>query len=258
MEESTMKQAMTRWQLQQSMGEEMAARSIYKERAIQSEQYGDALTAALYGVIAEDELEHYTALNERLNDLVNETGGSTGEYITHNPNRVTRKVDEPRFKVGDTVVFRKAGGDDITGKIYTIDGFRPYVGYEYGVDVDGVRITANERKLRLVNCGCQSIPIEPVAYDCNVGIDVPRRVCKSGDIAKMGDDIYNTFTQQIGKVVDMSGDVRYGTIIFVDYKEPAIKTWKNPDGSTGQMVISDSGVHAYSPGDWRKLMVKIT
>lgn len=78
----------------------------------------------------------------------------------------------------------------------------------------------------------------------------------SGDKIKVGDNIFDVGLKQSGKVIDLTGSAEYGTIIMVNMTEPVIRTWQNPDGSTGQMVIAEAGPRAYTPADWKRRIVR--
>lgn len=80
---STMQTERIKWQLRQSMGEELSAGSIYMVRAIEAKDAGDNVTATLYEELAHDELDdHYNKLVHRLNGL-----GSFETMMAYNPQR---------------------------------------------------------------------------------------------------------------------------------------------------------------------------
>ena len=70
--DSVMKSEMRMWQLKQSMGEEIVAASVYRQRALQAEECGDTKSAALWRDIAKDEDDHYRQFGGRLSEITAE------------------------------------------------------------------------------------------------------------------------------------------------------------------------------------------
>lgn len=153
----TMRAEFIKWQIQQSMGEELTAGSTYMQRAQIADEAGDNLTADLYREIAKDELyDHYALFNERLYDLMAETGGqASSPFWLHQPKSVPRKVNVPAFKIGDKVTHRYLGNKQV-GEIVNVGEFHKYYGYVYDVKFpDGSTEQASERSLQLAQtCNC--------------------------------------------------------------------------------------------------------
>lgn len=66
MAEPTMREKMIKWLVRQSMGEELAASSVYRTRAIQAIQSGDDKTSELFNHVADEEDVHYREFRARL------------------------------------------------------------------------------------------------------------------------------------------------------------------------------------------------
>lgn len=69
MPNSEFKKDMIKWQLRQSMGEELTAASAYMARAVQALDERDVETAELYSHIANEEETHYKEFHKRLEQL---------------------------------------------------------------------------------------------------------------------------------------------------------------------------------------------
>ncbi|MBU1374295.1 MAG: hypothetical protein KJ820_16325 [Bacteroidetes bacterium] len=61
-----MQKEMIKWQIRQSMGEELVASSVYHTRALTAREAGDEKTAKLYEHIAEEEDGHWVEFGKRL------------------------------------------------------------------------------------------------------------------------------------------------------------------------------------------------
>lgn len=66
---SEMKEEMVKWQLRQSMGEELTASSVYHVRATQARQDGYITVAEVYEEIAEDEDSHFNMFQQKIQEL---------------------------------------------------------------------------------------------------------------------------------------------------------------------------------------------
>ena len=79
---STMQQERIKWELRQSMGEELMASSVYHTRMISALESGDSVTAELYEHIAKEEDSHFHEFTHRLQTLTGHVGREINDFTS--------------------------------------------------------------------------------------------------------------------------------------------------------------------------------
>jgi len=102
--DSVMQKEMVKWELRQSMGEELMASSVYHVRALHAKEAGDEETAKLYKQIAKEEDEHYQEFGYRLN-----SGLSGGHFVPNNTYATNPQGIEARLRTEGVMQCQSCG-----------------------------------------------------------------------------------------------------------------------------------------------------